>query len=97
VNPAAYGLVAVSSSEGRTLPYGRLEDILSRDSAPRNCHTNDDRSVGLLVCWSVGLLVCVCMLYCNWLSQNVFSPDCPLGMHGLLLTLVYWSYQLHTL
>lgn len=43
VNPAAYGLVAVSSSEGRTLPYGRLEDILSRDSAPRNCHTNDDR------------------------------------------------------
>ncbi|KAM9294000.1 E3 ubiquitin-protein ligase HECTD1 isoform 1-T1 [Gastrophryne carolinensis] len=44
VNPAAYGLVVVTSSEGRSLPYGRLEDILSRDSSALNCHTNDDKS-----------------------------------------------------
>ncbi|XP_033103063.1 E3 ubiquitin-protein ligase HECTD1-like isoform X1 [Anneissia japonica] len=43
INPAQYGLVVVSSSEGRTLPYGRLEDILSRDASALNCHTNDDK------------------------------------------------------
>jgi len=43
VNPGQYGLVAVSSSDGRNLPYGRLEDILSRDSSALNCHTNDDK------------------------------------------------------
>lgn len=43
VNPAHYGLVVVTSSEGRNLPYGKLEDILSRDSAALNCHTNDDK------------------------------------------------------
>lgn len=43
VNPAQYGLVVVTSSEGRNLPYGKLEDILSRESAAVNCHTNDDR------------------------------------------------------
>ncbi|RWS30867.1 E3 ubiquitin-protein ligase HECTD1-like isoform X10 [Leptotrombidium deliense] len=43
VNPASVGLVVVTSSEGRSLPYGRLEDILSRDSSALNCHTNDDK------------------------------------------------------
>ena len=43
VNPAQYHLVVVTSSEGRSLPYGKLEDILSRESAPLNCHTNDDK------------------------------------------------------
>jgi E3 ubiquitin-protein ligase HECTD1 len=43
VNPAQVGLVVVSSSEGKNLPYGRLEDILSRDSSALNCHTNDDK------------------------------------------------------
>ena len=43
VNPAQYGLVVVTSSDGRTLPYGKLEDILSRDHSALNCHTNDDR------------------------------------------------------
>uniref|UniRef100_A0A2C9L685 E3 ubiquitin-protein ligase n=1 Tax=Biomphalaria glabrata TaxID=6526 RepID=A0A2C9L685_BIOGL len=38
VNPGQYGLVVVTSSEGRSLPYGKLEDILSRDSAALNCH-----------------------------------------------------------
>lgn len=45
VNPASVGLVVVTSSEGRALPYGKLEDIVSRDSAALNCHTNDDKYV----------------------------------------------------
>lgn len=43
INPAQYNLVVVTSSEGRNLPYGKLEDILNRDSAALNCHTNDDK------------------------------------------------------
>lgn len=43
VNPGSHNLVVVTSSEGRNLPYGKLEDILNRDSAALNCHTNDDR------------------------------------------------------
>jgi len=43
VNPGQYGLVVVTSSEGRNLPYGKLEDILTRDSTALNCHTNDDK------------------------------------------------------
>uniref|UniRef100_A0A1B0ANY5 E3 ubiquitin-protein ligase n=1 Tax=Glossina palpalis gambiensis TaxID=67801 RepID=A0A1B0ANY5_9MUSC len=43
VNPAQYGLVQVTSSEGKTLPYGKLEDILSRDSISVNCHTKDNK------------------------------------------------------
>ncbi|EZA61155.1 E3 ubiquitin-protein ligase HECTD1 [Ooceraea biroi] len=43
VNPGQYGLVVVTSSDGRNLPYGHLEDILSRDPAALNCHTNDDK------------------------------------------------------
>lgn len=43
VNPGQYGLVSISSSDGRNLPYGRLEDILSRDTSALNCHTNDDK------------------------------------------------------
>lgn len=43
VNPASVGLVVVNSSEGRALPYGKLEDVVSRDAAALNCHTNDDK------------------------------------------------------
>lgn len=43
VNPAQYGLVNVSSSDGKQLPYGKLEDILSRDSVSVNCHTKDNK------------------------------------------------------
>ena len=43
MNPASVGLVVVSSSEGRALPYGKLEDVVSRDAAALNCHTNDDK------------------------------------------------------
>ncbi|XP_053677617.1 E3 ubiquitin-protein ligase Ufd4 [Anopheles nili] len=43
VNPAQYGLVTVTSSEGKQLPYGKLEDILSRDNVSINCHTKDNK------------------------------------------------------
>ncbi|XP_011267642.1 E3 ubiquitin-protein ligase HECTD1 isoform X4 [Camponotus floridanus] len=43
VNPGQYGLVVITSSDGRNLPYGHLEDILSRDPSALNCHTNDDK------------------------------------------------------
>lgn len=43
VNPGQYGLVTVTSSEGRQLPYGKLEDVLSRDSTSVNCHTKDNK------------------------------------------------------
>lgn len=43
INPAQYNLVVVTSSEGRNLPYGKLEDIISRENAALNCHTNDDK------------------------------------------------------
>lgn len=55
INPASKGLVVVSSSEGRILPYGTLEDILSRDEGARNCHTKDDRNSWFAV--DLGLLV----------------------------------------
>lgn len=40
-NPAQFGLVLVTSYEGKHLPYGKLEDILSRESISVNCHTKD--------------------------------------------------------
>lgn len=43
VNPGQYGLVTVTSSDGKQLPYGKLEDILSRDSVSVNCHTKDNK------------------------------------------------------
>ena len=55
-NPAQYGLVGVTSSEGRNLPYGKLEDILSRDAAALNCHTNDDRRAWFAVDLGMWLL-----------------------------------------
>jgi E3 ubiquitin-protein ligase HECTD1 len=35
--------VSVTCSEGKQLPYGKLEDILSRDSVSINCHTKDNK------------------------------------------------------
>ncbi|BFZ12481.1 hypothetical protein BsWGS_15521 [Bradybaena similaris] len=56
VNPGQYGLVVVTSSEGRSLPYGKLEDILSRDSAALNCHTNDDKKAWFAIDLGVWLI-----------------------------------------
>ena len=41
VNPGQLGLMSVSSSDGKSIPYGRLHDILSRDTDPKNCHSKD--------------------------------------------------------
>lgn len=43
VNPGQYGLVNITSSEGKQLPYGNVTDILSRDSVSVNCHTKDNK------------------------------------------------------
>ena len=43
INPASVGLVTVTCSEGKAMPYGRLEDVLSREKSALNCHTNDDK------------------------------------------------------
>ncbi|XP_060803615.1 E3 ubiquitin-protein ligase HECTD1 [Amyelois transitella] len=43
VNPGAHNLICVWSSDGKQLPYGRVEDVLSRSPEPLNVHTNDDR------------------------------------------------------
>ncbi|XP_011189869.2 E3 ubiquitin-protein ligase Ufd4 isoform X3 [Zeugodacus cucurbitae] len=56
VNPAQYGLVQVTSSEGKTLPYGKLEDILSRDSVSVNCHTKDNKKAWFAIDLGVYLI-----------------------------------------
>ncbi|XP_075151574.1 ubiquitin fusion-degradation 4-like isoform X2 [Haematobia irritans] len=56
VNPAQYNLVQVSSSEGKTLPYGKLEDILSRDSISVNCHTKDNKKAWFAIDLGVYLI-----------------------------------------
>ncbi|KAL0267404.1 UNVERIFIED_CONTAM: hypothetical protein PYX00_009683 [Menopon gallinae] len=61
VNPAQYGLVMVTSSDGRNLPYGKLEDILSRETSALNCHTNDDRKAWFAI--DLGL----------WLIPNCYT------------------------
>jgi hypothetical protein len=44
VNPATEGRISVTSSDGLSLEFGKLEDIVSRESTPRNCHTKDQPS-----------------------------------------------------
>jgi hypothetical protein len=41
VNPGQLGLMSITSSDGKSVPYGKPYDIMSRDSEPRNCHTKD--------------------------------------------------------
>uniref|UniRef100_H2Z0Z9 E3 ubiquitin-protein ligase n=1 Tax=Ciona savignyi TaxID=51511 RepID=H2Z0Z9_CIOSA len=48
-NPASHGLVHVTSSDEGGLPYGKLADILSRDSISCNCHTSDDEKAWLAI------------------------------------------------
>lgn len=55
VNPGQYGLVNVTSSEGKHLPYGRLEDILSRDCISVNCHTKDNKKAWFAI--DLGVLI----------------------------------------
>jgi hypothetical protein len=57
VNPCRHNLVTVASSDGVKLPYGKLEDILSREAAPRNCHTKDRPNSWFAVDLGVRILV----------------------------------------
>ncbi|CAO1338887.1 unnamed protein product [Diamesa serratosioi] len=54
-NPAQFGLVLVTSSEGKHLPYGKLEDILSRESVSVNCHTKDNKKAWFAI--DLGLFI----------------------------------------
>ena len=43
VNPVQFNLISINSSEGRNLPYGKLDDIVNHDGPATNCHTSDDK------------------------------------------------------
>ncbi|GMS95260.1 hypothetical protein PENTCL1PPCAC_17435, partial [Pristionchus entomophagus] len=43
-NPASVGVVVATSSEAPRQPFGRPEDILSRDANALNCHSGDDKN-----------------------------------------------------
>lgn len=43
INPSQYNLVYINTSDGRQLPYGKVDNIISRDSSPCNCHTQDKK------------------------------------------------------
>ncbi|CAD5221557.1 unnamed protein product [Bursaphelenchus okinawaensis] len=45
INPAAVGVLHITSSDGSKLPYGCYEDMLSRDVNPLNCHTSDNKDM----------------------------------------------------
>eukprot|EP00794_Sanderia_malayensis_P020162 gene20162-22137_t len=49
INPAQYGLMVVASSDGRGLPYGKPDDVLSREAAALNCHTRDDKNSWFII------------------------------------------------
>ena len=42
VNPAEFGIVSISCSDGKKIPYGKMYQILSRDQT-LNVHSSDDR------------------------------------------------------
>ena len=66
INPAQYNLVVVTSSEGRNLPYGKLEDIISRESAALNCHTNDDKYVSVNLSQDTNILLKLFCMQFEW-------------------------------
>jgi E3 ubiquitin-protein ligase HECTD1 len=57
VNPCRHNLVSVASSDGVQLAHGKLEDVLSRRAAPRNCHTKDRRNSWFALDLGVRMLV----------------------------------------
>ncbi|CAJ0562513.1 unnamed protein product, partial [Mesorhabditis spiculigera] len=44
INPASIGVVKVTCSDTPKQPFGRPEDVLSRDVNPINCHSSDDKN-----------------------------------------------------
>jgi E3 ubiquitin-protein ligase HECTD1 len=55
-NPAQVGLVVINTSDGLHLPYGKLWDILSRDSSAKNCHTNSNKEAWMSVNLGLALI-----------------------------------------
>ncbi|CAD5227639.1 unnamed protein product [Bursaphelenchus xylophilus] len=49
INPAAVGVLHITSTDGSKLPYGCYEDILSRDVNPLNCHTSDNKDIAITI------------------------------------------------
>ncbi|WKY07585.1 hypothetical protein Q1695_007222 [Nippostrongylus brasiliensis] len=47
-NPASIGIVQVTSSDQRQ-PFGKPEDVLSRDLNPINCHSSDDKNANFTI------------------------------------------------
>ncbi|KAK5970210.1 E3 ubiquitin-protein ligase hecd-1 [Trichostrongylus colubriformis] len=47
-NPASIGIVQVTSSDQRQ-PFGKPEDVLSRDVNPINCHSSDDKNANFTI------------------------------------------------
>ena len=41
---------------GANLPYGRMEDVLSRSPNPINCHTSDDRKAWFVIDLGVNII-----------------------------------------
>uniref|UniRef100_A0A1I8GC90 E3 ubiquitin-protein ligase n=1 Tax=Macrostomum lignano TaxID=282301 RepID=A0A1I8GC90_9PLAT len=56
VNPVQAGVVVMTTWNGKDLSYGKLEHFLSRDHAPLNCHTADDRQAAVQIDVGVDLL-----------------------------------------
>ncbi|KAI6238131.1 HECT-type E3 ubiquitin transferase [Aphelenchoides fujianensis] len=54
-NPAAVGVVAVRCSDGSRMPYGSVEDVLSRDTNPMNCHSSDSKDAAITI--DLGVLI----------------------------------------
>ncbi|KAK0408812.1 hypothetical protein QR680_004174 [Steinernema hermaphroditum] len=55
VNPASVGVVNVMCSDGPRQPYGRPQDIVSRDVNAINCHTSDDKNAFFTI--DLGVLI----------------------------------------
>lgn len=53
-NPASIGIVQVTSSDQRQ-PFGKPEDVLSRDVNPINCHSSDDKNASFTI--DLGILL----------------------------------------
>ncbi|KAI6211923.1 HECT-type E3 ubiquitin transferase [Aphelenchoides besseyi] len=49
VNPAAVGVVSIWCSDGQRMPYGTVEDVLSRDINPMNCHSSDSKDASITI------------------------------------------------
>jgi hypothetical protein len=57
VNPCRHNLVTIASSDGVTLPVGKLEDILSRRAEPHDCRTENRPNSWFAVDLGVRMLV----------------------------------------